>query len=372
MRVAYRRWGHVGGIDIDIVGGNTGPSHTADAAAAGRQARAKRGSAPSNATAAAEAKPGAHSRAKKRRRRLLVLPDSQLHEEQEEAHKRIRKGKGSGALTAGPMTGSRAGHVDPGSAEEERAADGAAASTSEVVADSMEFGSCMADAAGDIMDDVSSADTGHHEHPAAQQAQRERPDAQQAQPDALQGQHQAQQQPGVLTMREQGRAVGAAGQLVGLGQLLSGDIQWVGPRIDPPTQMCLAPSQHQTYYKAFSRVCYMLSCLQTSSSSKSATFASSIRCCMLAYCLGTIASLCNLLLPTWVQCFLFATKPQAHLLQYLLPCCMSMPMQPVAHYHIAVCISLYYAQVEVCCGMSYAGCECTASHCQAQCNSNLM
>lgn len=269
--------------DVNIVCDSTGPSHTADAAAAGRQARAKRGSAPSNATAAAEAQPGAHNRANKRRRRVLVLPDSQLHEEQEQAHKRVRTGKGSGALTAGPMNGSRAGHVDPGSAEEERGAGGAAASTSEVVADSMEIGSSVADAAGDIMDDVSSADTGHHEHPAAQQVQHERPDAQQAQPDALQGQHQAQQQPGVLTTREQGRAVGAAGQLVGLGQLLSGDIQWVGPRIDPPTQMCLAPSQHQTYYKAFSRVCSMLSCLQTSSSRESATFA--VRKLLLHACL---------------------------------------------------------------------------------------
>lgn len=214
-------------------------------AAAERQARAKRGSTSGNVTGSAEAKLGAHSRANKRRRRLLVLPDSQLHEEQEEAYKRVRTRKGSRAPTAGHMDNGRGGHVDPGSAEEECAADGAAAGTSEVVADSMQIGSCVADAAGDMMDDVSSADTGHHDHLIAQQAQR----------DALQGQHQAQQQPSVLTLGEQGRAVGAAGQLVGLGQLLSGDIRWVGPSIDPPTQMGLAPSQHQTYFKAFSRVC---------------------------------------------------------------------------------------------------------------------
>lgn len=145
------------------------------------------------------------------------------------------------------MNNSRGGHVGPGSTEEERATAGAAAGTSEVVADSMEMGSCVADAdaGGDMMDDVSSADTGHHEHLVAQQAQR----------DPLQGQHVAQQQPSVLTLGEQGSAVGGAGPPVGLGQLLSGDIRWVGPRIDPPTQMGLAPSQHQTYYKAFSRVC---------------------------------------------------------------------------------------------------------------------
>ena len=148
------------------------------------------------------------------------------------------------------MDSSRVGHGDRGSAEEELTA----ADTSEVVADSMDISNCAAGAAGDMMDDVSSADTGHHEHP----------DAQQAQHDALQGQHQAQQQPGVLTTGEQGRAGGAAGQLAGLGQHLNGDIQWVGNSIDPPRQMGLAPSQHQIYYKAFSRVCSMLSCLQTS------------------------------------------------------------------------------------------------------------
>ena len=147
--------------------------------------------------------------------------------------------------------------MDRGSAEEERTA----ASTSEVVADSMEISSCVTNAAGEMMDDVSSADTGHHEHLVAQQAQR----------DALQRQHQAKQQPGMLTLGEQGRAVRAAEQQAGLGQLLTGDIQWVGPSIGPPTQMGPAPSQHQTYYKAFSRVCSMHSCLQTSSSNESAT-----------------------------------------------------------------------------------------------------
>ena len=223
------------------------------------------------ATASAEAKPEAHSRVNERRRKLLVLPDSQQYEEQEGAHERVRTRKGSRNPTAGSMDQSRGGHVDRGSTKEKRAADGAAASTSEVVADSMEIGSCVADAAGDMMDDVSSADTGHHEHLVAQHAQREGPGAQQAQCDALPRQHQAKQHPGMLTLGEQGRAVGAAGQPELLGQLLTGDIQWVGSRIDPPTQMTLAASHHQTYYKAFSRVCSMHSCVQTSSSTESGT-----------------------------------------------------------------------------------------------------
>lgn len=141
--------------------------------------------------------------------------------------------------------------MDPGDAEEERPTGCA----SEVVEDSLEVGSCVADAAGARMDDVSSADTGHHEHPDAQQAQRERPSAQQAQHDGLQG-----QQAGVVMLVEQGRAVGAAGQSAGLGQLLSGGIQWVGSSVDAPTQLGLVPSWHQTYYQAFSRVCAILSC----------------------------------------------------------------------------------------------------------------
>ena len=148
------------------------------------------------------------------------------------------------------MDDSRGQLVEPGSAEKERAATGGAASTSEVVADSLEVGSCVAHALGVVMDDVSSADTGRHEWADAQQAQRE----------ALQGQHPAQQ-PSLMTVGEQGRAVAAAGQLAGAGQLLSGNIQWVGPSIDPPTHLGLAPSQHQTYYKAFSKACTLLSLL---------------------------------------------------------------------------------------------------------------
>ncbi|KAL0040637.1 hypothetical protein WJX79_000270 [Trebouxia sp. C0005] len=39
----------------------------------------------------------------------------------------------------------------------------------------------------------------------------------------------------------------------GAGQLLTGDIQWVGPSIEPPTGLDLTPSQHQTFYAAFAR-----------------------------------------------------------------------------------------------------------------------
>ena len=173
-----------------------------------------------------------------------------MQEEQEQAHKRVRARKGNTTPPAGLRDNAGGQHVEPSGAEEVRPT----GSASEMVEDSLEVGSCVADAAGDRMDDVSSADTGHHEHPVAQQAQRERPDAQQAQRDALQG-----QQAGVLMLVEQGRAVAAAGQLAGLGQPLSGGIQWVGPSIDPPTQLGLVPSQHQTYYKAFSRVCATLS-----------------------------------------------------------------------------------------------------------------
>lgn len=139
------------------------------------------------------------------------------------------------------------GLVHPGSAEEECAADGAAGSTSEVVADSMEGGGC---AVGDVMDDVSSADVGQQAQHRPLHAQQGAPHAQQAQHNALQWQQQQAQQLSLMTVGEQGRAVGPAG----LGQLLSGDIQWVGSAIDAPTQLGLTPSQHQTYYKAFSRV----------------------------------------------------------------------------------------------------------------------
>lgn len=238
---------------VDVACGSIGPNHTVGAAAAGRQAGAKRGSSHSgNATASAEPKLGGNSRAKKRRRSALVLPESQSQEEQAEAQKHVRARKGSRNPPAGLRDSTRGRLVDPGGVEEE----GPTGSASEVVEDSLEVGSCVADGAGDRMDDVSSADTGHHEHPTAQQAQRERPDAQQAQRNGLQG-----QQAGVLMLVEQGRADGAAGQLAGLGQLLSGGIQWVGSSVDPPTQLGLAPSQHQTYYKAFSRVGATLSCI---------------------------------------------------------------------------------------------------------------
>lgn len=264
-------------LGYGIACGSVGPNHTAGAAAAaGRQAGAKRGSSNSgNATASGEAKLAGSGRAKKRRRSALVLPESQPQEEQAGAHKRARARKGIRTPPAGLMGSTRGQVVDPCGAEEEQAADGATAgSASEVVEDSLEVGSCVADAAGDRMDDVSSADTGHREHLVPQQAQRERPGAQQAQRDGLQ-----RQQAGVLMLVEQGRAVGAAGQLAGLGQLLTGGIQWVGSSIDPPTQLGLAPSQHQTYYQAFSRVCAILSCIADKLKAWGSNLNGSLSCC---------------------------------------------------------------------------------------------
>lgn len=209
-------------------------------AAAGRRALTKPGRASANP---ARGLPAASGRAKKRRRTLLVLPESELQEEPADRH-------ASRTPLASPMPDMAPGLVSPGSAEEECPAEGAAGSTSEVVADSLEIGQmCGACGVDDAMDDVSSADIGQ---PHAQQAQRE----------ALLKQQQQQQQAqplSLVTGGKQGRAVGSTGQSAGLGQLLSGDIQWVGPAIDPPTQLGSAPLQHQTYYKAFSRVCSVLS-----------------------------------------------------------------------------------------------------------------
>ena len=188
-----------------------------------------------------EPQAAASGRANKRRRTLLVLPESQPQEEQADRH----AGTGNRDTPAGPMHDMGLALMIPGRAEEGCAAEGAAGSMSEVVADSMEIGGC------DAMDDVSSADTGQ-------------PRAQQAQHEALfkQQQHQEAQALRLMMLGKQGRAVGSAGQSAGLGQLLSGDIQWVGPATDPPTQLGLNPSQHQTYYKAFSRVCPMPFSLQ--------------------------------------------------------------------------------------------------------------
>ncbi|KAL0056193.1 hypothetical protein WJX82_008598 [Trebouxia sp. C0006] len=60
--------------------------------------------------------------------------------------------------------------------------------------------------------------------------------------------------PGSTARRQpRGGGGGVEQQAGGAGQLLSGDIQWVGPSIEPPTGLGLTPSQHQTFYAAFAR-----------------------------------------------------------------------------------------------------------------------
>ncbi|KAL0028399.1 hypothetical protein WJX77_003852 [Trebouxia sp. C0004] len=134
-----------------------------------------------------------------------------------------------------------------------------------IVADSMEFGSCMAATSADIQDEVSSGDT-NNDHQAGQVLlgqQLQPPQAEQHQlHDQPLQQAYLQLAPGPM-QQQQGNMViaglsGAAGgnveqQAGGAGQLLSGDIQWVGPSIEPPTGLGLTPSQHQTFYAAFAR-----------------------------------------------------------------------------------------------------------------------
>ena len=212
----------------------SGPRDRAGPAAAAKQAGAKRGSTALEAAAPAGAKTEASTQARKRRRSRLILPET---EQQEEARP-IKARTGATPGTArGARNHQRSGYPVGG----ERACRqlSAAAATSgrgEVIADSLEVDGCVVDAADDMLDDVSSSDTGHHD----------RADTQQHQP------IQQQQQAGLVG--KQGRADADAGQSAGAGQLLSGEIQWAGPSIEPPAQLGLTPSQHQTYYNAFTRV----------------------------------------------------------------------------------------------------------------------
>lgn len=219
----------------------------AGAAAVGRHAGAKRASTAADAAAPSEAHTGAGTRARKRRRSQLVLSDT---EQQDEARSIKARTGATPGRAPGSRTRQRRGTPVRGEWEC-RQMPSAAASRSEVIADSLEVDSCVADAADDMLNDVSSADTGHHDRADAQPHQA----IQQAQPLPAQQPQQPQQQEQPGLVGEQGRAVDNAGPSAGAGKLLSGKIQWVGPSVEPPAQLGLNPSQHQTYYNAFTRVC---------------------------------------------------------------------------------------------------------------------
>ncbi len=219
-------------------------------------------------------------RIRKRRRVDLVIPESEQQFEEERA-----AGSAWAAHPAGPEAEeaqadqlhdgravATAGRQQPrhlrrGGEQEGRGRLCNAAGRGVVVADSMEFGSCMAAASAVIQDEVSSADT-NSDHQAGRVLLRHKLQAPQAEQHQLH--HQVQQQaqpqlaPGPVQQQQQGEMViaglsraaggGVEQQAVGAGQLLSGDIQWVGPSIEPPTGLGLTPSQHQTFYAAFARV----------------------------------------------------------------------------------------------------------------------
>ena len=225
-------------------------------------------------------------RLRKRRRVDLVIPESEQQFEEGRA-----AGSAWAAHPAGPEAEeaqadqlhddtavTTAGRRQPrhllrGGEQEEWEGLCNAAGRGVVVADSMEFGSCMAAASADVQDEVSSADT-NNDHQAGRivlRQQLQAPQAEQHQlhiqppqqqahtqlgPGPMQQQQQQQQQGGMVTAGFS-RAAGGGGveqQAGGAGQLLSGDIQWVGPSIEPPTGLGLTPSQHQTFYAAFARV----------------------------------------------------------------------------------------------------------------------
>lgn len=156
-------------------------------------------------------------------------------------------------------------HLRSGGEQEGRERLCNAAGRGVVVADSIEFGSCMAAASADVQDEVSSADT-NDDHQAGQVLLRQQLQAPQTEQhqlhyQPLQPQPQAglgpmQQQQGEMVIAGLSRAAGGGveQQAGGAGQLLSGDIQWVGPSIEPPTGLGLTPSHHQTFYAAFARV----------------------------------------------------------------------------------------------------------------------
>ncbi len=232
-------------------------------------------------------------RLRKRRRVDLVIPESEQQFEEERT-----AGSAWAAHPAGPeaeeaqadqlhddRAEATAGrrhprHLRKGGEQEEREGMCNAAGRGVVVADSMDFGSCMAAASAGAQDEVSSADT-NSDHQAGRVVLRQQlqaPQAEQHQLHHLPPKHQAQPQLGPGAMQQQqgpmqqqqqqqgemviaglsGVAGGGGGgveqQTGGAGQLLSGDIQWVGSSIEPPTGLGLNPSQHQTFYAAFARV----------------------------------------------------------------------------------------------------------------------
>ena len=224
---------------------------------------------------------GRSGRMRKRRRVDLIIPESEQQSEEEQA-----AGSAWAAHPAGPeaeeaqvdqlhdgravaTAGRRQPrHLRRGGEQEEREGLCNAAGRGVVVADSMEFGSCMAPASADVQDEVSSADTNNDHQagrvllrqqlqaPQAEQHQLHRqPPQQQTHIQLASGTMQQQQQGGMVTAGLSRAAGGGVEQQAGgAGQLLSGDIQWVGPSIEPPTGLGLTPSQHQTFYAAFARV----------------------------------------------------------------------------------------------------------------------
>lgn len=229
-----------------------------------------------HADAGAEAANRMHSRngrLKKRQRVDVVVPESeQQAEEVQEAGSALvphpadsesgdDEGQGRDSV-AQATAGRRQSQKQHGSAEQhERDRRRDLTGRDVVVADSLELGSCRAAASADVHDEVSSADTSDvHEPPPQKEPLLQLPNAQHPHSDFHKQeppQSRQQQQPaGQLTTAGQGRVAGVGGQAAGAGQLLSGEIQWVGPSVDPPTGLGLGltPSQHQTFYAAFTRV----------------------------------------------------------------------------------------------------------------------
>ena len=227
-----------------------------------------------HADAGTEAANGLHSRngrLKKRQRVDVVVPESeqQAEEVQEAGSARVphpadpeaeddeEQGRDNMAqVTAGRGRLQRQ-HGSAEQQEQDRRRD--LTSRGVVVADSLELGSCRAAASADVHDEVSSADTSDvHEPPPQKKPLLQLPHAQHPHSDFHKQQlpQSRQQQAGRLTTVGQGKVAGVEGQAAGAGQLLSGEIQWVGPSVDPPTGLGLGltSSQHQTFYAAFTRV----------------------------------------------------------------------------------------------------------------------
>ena len=201
---------------------------------------------------------GMHRRAvkgKKHRRVEQVIPESEQQAEEDD-------GVGLAAHPAGPhseeeddQTASRGGRAHSRNLHRKEEQDAqeqvqSVPAGSVIVADSLEVDDSMVGCSAELFDEVSSADTGHRHRPGLQMTDQVQPmhhpqQQQQAQP---------QQPLPALAVPEQGRAVGGVGQVAEAGQLLRGEVQWLGPSVEPPAVMGSAPSQHQTYYSAFSRV----------------------------------------------------------------------------------------------------------------------